>query len=135
MLVFINYYTVNVRNCTLFWVLMAEILNISNKNTLMMFLDYHYCFLLQFTAIYMLQMEEEKRLNIVILFWNILHICYCLQVRLLNPSTMHRYTYYTPVGSYSSQLQSSVRACRLHISYNTVFIQIIHSPKLQCKWF
>ena len=30
---------------------------------------------------------EEKRLNIVILFWEILHICYCLQVRLLNPDT------------------------------------------------
>jgi hypothetical protein len=52
----------------------------------MIFLEYHYSFLLQFTAIYMLQMEEEKRLNIVILFWEFC-ICYCLQVRLLNPDT------------------------------------------------
>jgi len=66
---------------------MAEILNLSNKNTLMMILDYHYSFLLQFIAIYMLKMEEKKILNIVILLWDILHICYCLQVRLLNPDT------------------------------------------------
>jgi hypothetical protein len=38
---------------------MAEILNISNKNMLM-FLDYCYCFVLQFFAIDMLQMEEER---------------------------------------------------------------------------